>query len=463
MSVSQENRGRPAVPKALTVTAGRIHAGFAAEMARVRNGVHTMKRIVFAGGGTGGHIYPAVSIARAFQKKYPGVDIQFVGAAGGLEERLIPKEGFPLHLLPVGQLHSSAGRVRQIKTLLMMPLSLLKATLLVLKLKPDMVVGVGGYASAPFVLMASLLGRTCVLFEPNAYPGLANRWLARFASLSLVVFEKAARILEAKNFVRVGLPVRDELVAAAHQAAAVQKGAGVYDIRNGSGAKLGSASASADAPSDGINGAGATMSGSGAGLDGSGNITHPFRVLIFGGSQGARAINKVIFQAVSAGEAWLKNIHLIHQVGRADFSQAQVVYGEARQKYPWLRAEETEFLFDMPQKYLWADLVICRAGASTVAEVIVMKKPALFVPLPTAADDHQTQNAKALSEKGAAILCPQGEFTAVYLQHKVLELQKSPQGLQNMAKQLESLQIPNAAEQIVAQCEKFFPTHDTTR
>src|SRR5690606_9777453 len=164
--------------------------------------------LVIAGGGTGGHIYPAVAIAKAFLKTHPDWSVQFVGARGGLEEKIVPREGFPLHLISVGKLHKSVGRLAQIKTLLAMPFSLLQCILLVLHLRPKRVLGVGGYASGPFLLIAALLGRRTFIWEPNAYPGLANRILSRFASGSLVVFAEAVRHLKSKTNHTVGLPVR---------------------------------------------------------------------------------------------------------------------------------------------------------------------------------------------------------------------------------------------------------------
>ena len=357
-------------------------------------------RIVLAGGGTGGHIYPAVSIARAILQKNPKAEIHFVGAYGGLEQTLVPKEGFPLHLLKVGKLNRNAGRAAQIKTLLMMPLSLVQAALLVLKLRPALVIGVGGYASAPFVLLSALMGRKCVLFEPNAYPGMANRMLARFAHITLLVFEKAAEILHARQTVRVGLPVRQDLVMASRKPRE---------------------------PHDNL------------------------RILVFGGSQGARAINKVIMDAVAAGSPWLADVEIVHQTGVHDFAEAKQIY-EKPLAIRNFKIEAKEFLHDMPQRYLWADIVICRAGASTVAELIVMNEPALFIPLPTAADDHQTQNAKVLADAGAARLCKQSEWSVDYLRALVVELRGNQKALQNMRANLRKLETPNAADQIASIC-----------
>lgn len=392
----------------------------------------TGKTIIMAGGGTGGHIYPAVSIARALIKKDPSIKIEFVGAKGGLEERLVPKEGFPLSVLPIGPLNKSAGLLKRLQTLIVLPLSLIQATLLVFRLKPILVIGVGGYASAPLVLMSALLGTRSVLFEPNAYPGLANRWLSSFVDLCLVVFDGAAKKLSARRFEKVGLPVRPELFA---------KGPRDHVTPN----KISFINEEQQPISQSALAAGFSDVAKEA-------ESRTFRLLVFGGSQGARRINDIILAAVQSGDAWLRNTHVVHQIGALDFQKVHGEYEAARQKFPWLKVDDFEFLFDMPERYRWADLVICRAGASTVAELIVMQKPALFVPLPTAADDHQTHNARVLVEAGAALMCPQKEFSPHVLARYLEEFRRNPQKLTELSHQLKRLQVFDAAGKIADLC-----------
>ncbi|MCB0413417.1 MAG: glycosyltransferase, partial [Bdellovibrionales bacterium] len=202
------------------------------------------KIVVIAGGGTGGHIYPALAIAEALKIKDSEVEIHFVGTGQGLEAKIIPSYGYPLHFVPVGMLNSNVNLVTRIKTLLLLPFAFLKALWLVFKLKPNLVLGVGGYASAPMVFLSSLLRKKTYLWEPNAYPGLANRYLSKWVDASLVVFESAKEYLQSKNFYKVGLPVRKEIESLAKKDVALSK-------------------------------------------------DDAFKILIFGGSQGALRINEV--------------------------------------------------------------------------------------------------------------------------------------------------------------------------
>ncbi len=350
--------------------------------------------LVIAGGGTGGHIYPAVAIAKSFLHSHPEWDVHFVGARGGLEEKIVPREGFPLHLIPVGKLHKSVGRSEQIKTLLTMPLSLLKCLLLVLRLRPRRVLGVGGFASGPFLLIASLLGRRTYIWEPNAYPGLANRILSRFTSGALVVFSEAARHLKSKTNHTVGLPVRSSMKS----------------------------SPRADQRSP----------------------QKPLRVLVFGGSQGARAINQALVAAIRRGGDWLARVQIVHQCGALDFPSLQ----SESKSFPD-NIQVFEFLHDMDERLKWADLVICRAGASTIAEICACQKAAIFIPLPTAADNHQEKNARVLVDGEAAEMILQKDLTPENLIDHIHRFANDP-GLQaRLEKNVLAFQHPHAAEEIV--------------
>lgn len=344
--------------------------------------------IVIAGGGTGGHIYPAVAIARAIQVKSPNVQIHFVGARGGLEEKIVPREKYPLHLLRVGKLHRSAGLLTRLTTLAMMPITFVQAILLLRRLRPSLVLGVGGYASGPFLLIASFFHVPTVLWEPNAIPGMANRWLAPRVDKCLVVFDEARKHMHGKNFVKVGLPVRKE----------------IRDTRI--------------PPNQGT-----------------------FNILVFGGSQGARAINKCISQAVKEGGDWLEGLQIVHQTGPHDFAEVKQIYADLAPKI-----QAFEFLNDMDQRYQWAHLVICRAGASTVAEICACCRPAVFIPLPSAADNHQQRNAEVLVRAGAADMVLQQDFSPSSLKNLIMEYKRNPDQLELMAQKLKDFQSPNAAE-----------------
>lgn len=353
--------------------------------------------VVIAGGGTGGHVYPAIAIAKALRAKDPSVSVQFIGTPQGMETKIVPKEGFILHQMSIGKLNHGGGLIGKIRTLLGIPRALLQSAALLMELKPEAVLGVGGYASGPFVLVASLLGFRASIWEPNAKPGLTNRWLSRFVRRSFVVFEDARKELRSKEIVPVGLPVRAEVERLAQEKPA----------------------AHAD-----------------------------FHVLIFGGSQGARTINHVVRDAIVEGDAhhgnvtWRQGIRIVHQTGIHDFP-------DVRKSYEGIEGVEVvEYLHDMDARYRWADLVVCRAGASTVAELAAARKPAILVPLPWAADDHQRRNAESLVDQKAAVLIPQSELNPDRLIKEILRLKNDSQALGAMREHLERFHKPLAAEKM---------------
>ena len=348
-------------------------------------------RILIAGGGTGGHIYPAIAIARAVQKKYPGADVHFVGASGGLESKIIPRENLPLHLVTIGKLHSSVGRLEQVKTLFKLPVAFLQVVGMMVRLRPKAVLGVGGYASGPALAVAALFRIPTMIWEPNAHPGLTNRILARFVGKCLVVFQEAREMLGGKNVVRVGLPVRSTMS---------QQSRPPLAARN-------------------------------------------LRVLVFGGSQGARAINNTMVELVRESGNWLQNIDIIHQTGKADFERIKASLEGFLD-----RVQVLEYVHDMDQKYAWADVVICRAGASTVAEICACRKAAIFIPLPTAADDHQRKNAESLVKGGAAMMLPQNELSWQKLRDAIESLRKEPQLIEQFETRAGKFHVQGAAEKI---------------
>lgn len=355
----------------------------------------SQKRIVIiAGGGTGGHIYPGVAIARALERLHPDVEVHFVGSKGGLEEKIIPREKFPLHTMAVGKLHSSVGRWTQIKTILGLPLAVGTAIGLLFRFKPVAVLGVGGFASGPMLFASAIFGFRSLIWEPNAYPGLTNRLLARCMDECLLVFEEAGRYLHARKTTAAGLPVRAAMV-----------------------------------PAPRVGG------------------DRPLRILVFGGSQGARFINNLVSETVKAG-GWLEGVELVHQTGPLDFARIKESYAGAP---PTIQV--FEYLHDMDQRYAWADLVVCRAGASTVAEICACQKAAIFIPLPTAADDHQRKNAEVLVRAGAAMMClqndPKNELTAARFREILARFRDDRSQIARMEENVRLFQFPNAAEKIV--------------
>lgn len=348
--------------------------------------------MIIAGGGTGGHIYPGVAIARALQRLHPELEVHFVGSEGGLEEKIVPREKLPLHTVQIGKLHKSVGLKARIKTMFQLPLALLASARILRKLKPVAVLGVGGYASGPLLFVSTLMGVRSLIWEPNAYPGMTNRMLARFVDECLLVFNEAGQYLNARKVTPVGLPVRPVMIPQARPEG------------------------------------------------------KPLRILVFGGSQGARAINEVVSQSVASGGEWLNGVELVHQTGPLDFQKVKGIYDAV--SLP--QVQVFEYLHDMDARYAWADIVVCRAGASTVAEICACRKAAVFIPLPTAADDHQKKNAEVLARGDAAELVLQKDFTPDKFQRLVTEFRDNRSKVRKLEENVTKFAFPDAADAIVA-------------
>lgn len=364
--------------------------------------------IIISGGGTGGHIYPGIAIARAILKLEPGATVHFVGARGGLEEKIIPKENFPLHLLNIGKLHSSVGRKQQLITLFKLPLAFIKCIKILRQLRPTAVLGVGGYASGPMLFVASLMGFKTFIWEPNAHPGLANRLLSRFVRASLVVFDHAKKQLKSAVIMKVGLPVRSEFESQSLP--------------------------SVGEPS---------------------KDSKRLKILIFGGSQGARTINQTVIALLESRPLWRDQVEIIHQTGSQDFNSISERYDKLKSSTvassnvsKTLHLTCLQYIHDMPERMKWADLVIARSGASTVAEVAASQRAALFIPLPTAADDHQRKNAEVLYQQGACDLILQKDLNIETLSERISLYLKNPERLKEFGIRVKDFHIPRADEQI---------------
>lgn len=350
----------------------------------------TKKKFFIAGGGTGGHIYPGVAIARAIESLNPDIVVEFVGSNSGLETKIVPREGFTLHILASGKLNYKGSALVKFLGLFKVFYGIIQAFILLLKEKPLGVLGVGGYASVPLVLAARAVGIPTSIWEPNAHPGLANRWLSKLVPQSFIVFEDARSYLKSPKIHLMGLPVRREL-------------------ENLSSREKDDA----------------------------------FHILSFGGSQGARAINQVLEKCVRTEAQCLYKSKLIHQTGVADYQSIQESYSKSI-----FDVKAYEYLFEMDQYYKWSDIVIARSGASTIAELAATGKPAILIPLPTSADDHQRKNALALVEKNAAIMIEQKNLSSEKLNQILLELQADPEKLRKLSKNIKAIHRANAAESI---------------
>src|SRR5579864_367000 len=318
-------------------------------------------RAILAGGGTGGHVIPALAIANQLKKSY-GAEVLFIGTARGIENRLVPAAGYPLQLVRVGALKNVSLMTRA-KTAFDLPRAIWDAGRMINEFAPDVVIGVGGYASGPAMLAAIVKHVPTLAFEPNVVPGFANRVVAHFVSAAAVHFEETAKYFRHAEV--TGVPVRQAF----------------FEI--GSHTSKGESKSSPSFAQNAKEGRGTPAAGLPAR---SGQPT----VLVFGGSQGAHAINEAMMRCLRVLQREAPGIHVIHQTGERDYNDALAVYqglGTA------LTFEVFKFIEDMPAAFARADLVVCRSGASTVAEIAAAGKPAVFVPFPRAADDHQRVNA----------------------------------------------------------------------
>ncbi len=353
-------------------------------------------RAILAGGGTGGHVIPALAIANELKKSYEA-EVLFIGTARGIENRLVPAAGYPLQLVRVGALKNVSLMTRA-KTAFDLPRAIWDAGRMLNQFAPDVVIGVGGYASGPAMLAAVMKHIPTLAFEPNVVPGFSNRVVARFVSAAAVHFEETAKYFRHAEV--TGVPVRHAF----------------FEI----------------APKRG------------------GTPT----LLVFGGSQGAHAINQAMIRCLRVLQREAPGIHIIHQTGERDYNDALAAYqsskdvaGERARAFTF---EVFKFIEDMPAAFARADLVVCRSGASTVAEIAAAGKPAIFVPFPRAADDHQRVNAEALARHGAAVVVEESKLEGVWLAETIATLLQDSSRLQHMSRAVRALAHPQAASDIAA-------------
>jgi len=353
-------------------------------------------RVVMAAGGTGGHVYPGIAVARELIALRPDAIVSFVGTARGIESRVVPREGFELDLLRSAGLKGKSILDRA-RAAALIPLGIADAWRIVSKRNPDIVIGVGGYSSGPIVLVAALRHVKTMVISPDAVPGMANRLLAPFVDAAAINFESSASYFGSKAFVS-GHPIRPEFLAA-----------------------VGSSQESV--------------------IDDQTSVT---RVLVFGGSQGAHAINVAMVEAASRLAAGGPHLRLTHQTGERDVEMVRSGYRAAG-----LQADVEPFLYDMGRQLGQADVVVCRAGATTLAELTAAGRAAILIPLPTAADDHQRKNAEALAACGAAEVLVQRDLTGESLAARLLALAGDRDRRRRMSAAARSLARPNAAKVIV--------------
>ena len=362
--------------------------------------VTQVRHWVVAGGGTGGHVTPALALAEQIRKR--GDEVLLMGTDRGLETRLVPEAGFDLLTLSAQQIYgrSLSARTRTIPATAHACWSAWRS---MGSFGADFAISVGGYASMPAVIAAGLRQIPIAIVEPNAIPGRANRVAARLAKLIFVQFEQATAIFSeagAADRVRnTGVPLREKLVS--------------------------------------------TFSGTQPRRI----AEPPFRLLVAGGSQGARQINNAMIEAAPRLDA--SRIEIFHQAGEADRERTEAAYRAAK-----LKAEVVAFEPDMPARYRWADLALCRSGALTVAELALAGLPALLVPYPFAADDHQTANAAALVAAGAAQMLDENPLGGERVARALREAFEFPEQLTVMGDSASKLARSDAAARIIEDCAK---------
>jgi UDP-N-acetylglucosamine--N-acetylmuramyl-(pentapeptide) pyrophosphoryl-undecaprenol N-acetylglucosamine transferase len=349
-------------------------------------------RVLIAGGGTGGHVIPALAIARELRDRH-GAEVRFVGTARGLETKLVPEAGFPLELIHVGQL-KNVGAATKLRTMMDLPLGVLRCRALLKAFRPDVVIGVGGYASGPAMAAALLMRVPTLAFEPNAVPGLANRLVGKYVSAAAVNFPPTTAYFRKARV--TGIPVRAEFFAI------------------------------------------------GPKVDG------PRRLLVFGGSQGARVLNEAMPEVAVRLLGRFPDLTIVHQAGGRHGEATAAAYATAGVSPE--RARVTAYLDAMVGEIADADVILCRSGASTVAELAAAGRAAALVPFAAAADDHQRKNADVLVESGAAVLVTEAELSGDRVFAEVSALLEDRERRLRMGEAAGKLAHRNAAGEIAGIC-----------
>lgn len=366
--------------------------------------------VVIAAGGTGGHLYPAVALAREFLRRDPSTRILFVGTTRGIESKVLAHEGFELAFITAKPVMGK-GLLDVMRGMFSIPAGLWQSLRILQRRRADLVIGVGGYTSPTMLVAAALKGVTRVILEPNAYPGMANKVVAPFAQRIFLAFESAAPSFDRQKVRVVGTPIRQEFL--------LQPGQGDASVPGRSGPHL----------------------------------------LIFGGSQGAKAINSAILDGLPSFVKHIPGLAITHQTGEADHQRVSAAYQQLG-----VRAEVSPFLYDMPKVLQTADLVVARAGAMTIAELTACGKPAILIPLPTAIYDHQMKNARAMEAAGGATVLSQADLTGARLSELIGAILQDPQRLQTMRTKSWEMRRIDAGEVIVRECYALMGvTHDINR
>jgi UDP-N-acetylglucosamine--N-acetylmuramyl-(pentapeptide) pyrophosphoryl-undecaprenol N-acetylglucosamine transferase len=363
-------------------------------------------RVIIAAGGTGGHLYPGVALAREFERQASGSETIFIGTTKGLETKVVPREGFELMTIEARRVMGK-GWWGAVQGLAVVPVGLVQCLAICRQRRPDLAIGIGGYTSPPLILAAWLLGIRRVILEPNVHPGMANRALSSIANLIFVSFVETARYFRTSKTRVVGTPIRREFLEAGADAQRVEG-------------------------------------------------TRGFTILVLGGSQGARSINQAMVAALPKLLTAHPSLRVIHQTGERDYEEVSAAYRNITSAgSPPAHIEVVPFLYDIPRAFRQADLIVSRSGATTVAEITVSGKPAIFIPFPHAVQGHQERNARVLERAGAAQVIVDARLSGEVLAGAISVLLANPNRLIEMGRCSMTLGRTDAAEQVVMACREL--------
>jgi UDP-N-acetylglucosamine--N-acetylmuramyl-(pentapeptide) pyrophosphoryl-undecaprenol N-acetylglucosamine transferase len=364
-------------------------------------------KLVVAGGGTGGHLFPGIAVAEEFLAWEKGNEVLFIGTEKGIEARILPRLGFCLECIAAAGIRGKSGLSR-VKGLAMLLYGYAQARRILQRFRPDVVLGVGGYASGPVVLAAGGIGLKRFIHEQNAIPGFTNKVLARFSDRVFISLAESEKFFPGGEILLTGNPIRKEILA--------------------------------EFLSDGnpIAFSGTSTSERVAG----GN----FRLLVFGGSAGAHSINRALIDALPFLASYREKLAITHQTGENDQEEVREAY-----EREGFKAVTVPFIDNMAGAYRNADLIVCRAGATTVAEVTACGKACIFIPYPYAVDDHQRRNAEALLKKGAGFMILDRELSGESLARLITDLVANPDKIEDAGRNAKKLARLDAAQVIVAE------------
>ena len=358
-----------------------------------------VKTLMIGGGGTGGHIYPAIAIAQEFVARGNDRRVVFVGTERGLEKTIVPKAGFPIEFISVGGLKGK-GAIEFVRNLFRLPVGFIQAWKLIGKHRPAAALGVGGYSSGPVLVAAKLRGVPTAIHEQNAFPGVTNRALSRFVDAVAVAFADAAPRLKRADAVVTGNPIRKEFFAAA-----------TGDRRPASAKRL----------------------------------------LIFGGSQGSRLLNDTMTGALLFLARLKDKLQIVHQTGPSEVEKVRGAYRASA----FSDARVVPYLDPIVNEIAAADVVVCRAGAMTIGELAAIGRPAIFVPFAAATNNHQELNARVVEQAGGGIVITEGQLSPERLAGAITELVNDSDRLSHMGTAARTLAAPEATKKIVDLLEKI--------